>query len=191
MKGPRLQARHAQAAQQLAHRALVQVHLETRLDLRPQVHAAPPDHAVLLQVRPSQDQALQLLHLLSRQRRCAALVAHVAQALNPMRIVAVNPVPQGLAVHAASLRRQQPRVPVQHHRQRQQPPGLLGIRQPRRRRTKPRAVQLRPRDRNRCHAAHPESTLERMDSHPQQLGNPWSQGQSRLVLLRFYNQLYV
>jgi hypothetical protein len=134
----------------------MQRHRDTRLDLRTQVHAAPPNHAVLLQVRPGQDQVLQFLHLLGRQRGRAALVADIAQALNPVRVVAVNPVPQRLAVHAASLRRQQPRMPVQHHGQRQQPPRLLGIGRPRRRRTKPHAVQLRPRDRNRCHAAHPE-----------------------------------
>src|SRR3978361_161378 len=156
VKGPRLQARHAQAAQQLAHCALVQRHRETRLDLRPQVHAAPPDHAVRLQVRPSQDQALQFPHLLSRQRRRAALVADIAQARNAVCVVAVNPVPQGLPVHAASLGRQGSWLPVQHHRQRQQPAGLLGIGRPRCRRTKPCAVQLRPRDRNRYHATHPE-----------------------------------
>ena len=129
---------------------------------------------------PARTKALQLLHLLRRKRRRAALAADIAQALNTVRVMAVNPVPQRLAVHPARLRRQQAQMPVQHHRQRQQPTGLLGVRRPRRR-TKPRAVQLRPHDRNRCHAAHPEATPEHMDSHPQQLGKPWSQGQSRLV----------
>lgn len=106
-------------------------------------------------VRPSQDQAFQFQHLLGQQRRRAALVADIAQACNTVLVVAVNPVPQGLPVHAASLGRQGSWVPVQHQRQRQQPPGLLGIGRPRRRRTKPCAVQLRPRDRNRPHATHP------------------------------------
>ena len=109
-----------------------------------------------VRIRPSQDQALQFPHLLSRQRRRAALVADIAQARNAVCVVAVNPVPQGLPVHAASLGRQGSWVPVQHHRQRQQPAGLLGIGRPRCRRTKPCAVQLRPRDRNRYHATHPE-----------------------------------
>ncbi len=171
VEGSRLQARQAQPPQQLAHRALVHLNLEPGLDPRLQVHTPPPDHAVLRKVRPDQDQGLQLLQLLAAQRRRAAAAGHVPQALNAVRVVAVDLVAQGLAVHPARLRRKQPGVPVQHHCQGQQPPRLPGVRRPRRRRAKPRAVQVAPRDRNRCHATHPESNTGHRDSHPKQLGN--------------------
>ena len=172
MVGPRLQACHPQPAQQLTHGPLMHLNLEPGLDLRPQVHAAPAHNVVLGKVRPGQDQGLQLPHLLAGQRRGAALVARVPQALNAVRVVAVDPVAQGLPVHAARLRRKQTWVPIQDQRQRQQPPGLLGVRRARRRRAQPRAVQIIPRDCNQGHAAYPQSSPGHIDSHPKQLGNP-------------------
>ncbi len=63
-------------------------------------------------------------------------------------------------------------MPVQDHRQRQQTAGLLGIARPCRRRPQRRAAQVISRDRNRCHATHPKPNTERMDPHPEPLGNP-------------------
>ena len=97
MVWPRLQARQAQPAQQLAHRALM--HLDRELGLDPQaLRATPPANAVACKVRPGQHEVVQLPHLRGRQRRRAALVADAAQALNPLGIVAVTPIAQALAI---------------------------------------------------------------------------------------------
>src|ERR1019366_1681734 len=84
----------------------------------------------------------------------------------------MHPVAQRLPVHAAGPCCQKPRMPVQHHCNRQNAPRLLGIR---------RACRLRPQLRNTqilacnldCrHAALRESMTRGIDSYPGQFGNP-------------------
>src|ERR1019366_2707281 len=96
----------------------------------------------------------------------------VGQPGHTILVVAMHPVAQRLPVHAAGPCCQKPRMPVQHHCNRQNAPRLLGIR---------RACRLRPQLRNTqilacnldCrHAALRESMTRGIDSYPGQFGNP-------------------
>jgi hypothetical protein len=66
----------------------------------------------------------------------------VRQPGQAIRVAAMHPVAQGLPVHATGLRRQQPRKTIQHHRNGQNAPRLLGVSRPRRRRPQLRNTQI-------------------------------------------------
>ena len=70
-------------------------------DHRAQVEAAPTGYPVDRQVRASKHQVLQILQLLVRQRRWTAAARRIAQTADAIVVVAVNPVAQGLTIHAA------------------------------------------------------------------------------------------
>ena len=78
----------------------------------------PPAHdAVDLAVRPRLDDRGELSQLLRRQTRLRALRPMVEEALRPRCVEAVNPVAQGLAVHAADPGRRAAIHPVANRRQ--------------------------------------------------------------------------
>jgi hypothetical protein len=112
----------AQAVQQLAHAALVQTDAEQVRDPSLDVRAAPSHDLVFDQVRPSPHPARDLRLLIDRQTRRNAAAVPASQARHAVGIVAVNPVPQGLPVHASQPRRVLALAPVQDQGQRQQPP---------------------------------------------------------------------
>jgi hypothetical protein len=90
---PHRQAGEAEPAQDLADRALVQLDVEAGLDQRLQVGPPPAHHAVRFRVRSLLDDLVQLRHLLGREARLAPRPGPVVQAGEPLRVVAVHPVP--------------------------------------------------------------------------------------------------
>jgi hypothetical protein len=89
---------------------------------------------------------------------------------------AMHPVAQRLPVHAAGMCRQKPRMPVQHHCNRQNAPRLLGIRRACRLRPQLRNAPISARNLNRRVGALRESMTCGIDSRPGQFGNPQESG---------------
>jgi hypothetical protein len=78
----------------------------------------PPAHdAVDLTVGPRLDDRGELSQLLRRQTRLRALRPMVEEAVRPRCVEAVDPVAQGLAVHAADPGRRAATHPVANRRQ--------------------------------------------------------------------------
>src|SRR5215213_6058787 len=110
---PRLLPGEVEALDQPQHPGLAVAHPEAALDQGAQVAGAPGDAAVALELRAPEDQRL--------ERRLPALVQAarpsrarpVAQAVDALGVVAVDPVPQRLPVHARGPRRRAPAHAVQ------------------------------------------------------------------------------
>ena len=147
--GSHRQAGEAQPAQHLADRALVQPDREAGLDQGLEVDPPPPHHAVPLRVRPPLHDVLQLGLLLGRQPRPRPRAAPVAQPGQPLLVVPVHPVAQGLPVHAGVPRRLHPRGALQHEGERQHAARRLRVPAPARLPPRLGRARLLPRDRHR------------------------------------------
>src|SRR4051812_40170017 len=158
--------------QQLADAAFVKADAETRLDPIPQVGAAPADNTVLLGIRTVLNPALQFAHLRRRQAELAARARSVNQASHAVPVVAVHPVTQTLALHAACLGRQLPRMIIQHHRNSQHPPRLPWVLRARRLGTKLASGQVITGNPEQSQCLPRESTVSRIDSQPAAFENP-------------------
>ena len=108
---------------------------------------------VARQVWTGQRQRLERGHLVRRERGRPSRARRVGQARDPVRVVAMNPVPQRLAIHAASLRRIRPRRAVDHMRDRKNAAGDAAIVAPRRLPPKLGRRVVHPSDRH-SHAHH-------------------------------------
>ena len=140
----------AERRQILADRPLVQLDPERAAIRRSQVLPPPAHHPVHRRVGAGLQPGHEFGHLLGIEPPRPRRRPPVREPGEPLRVVAVHPVPQRLPVHPAGLRRGLPVDALQHQRQRQHPPRRLRIPAPRRRRPQLRRRQLRPRDRNRC-----------------------------------------
>ena len=89
-------------AQQLADRALVQRHAEALGDALAQVRASPAHHPIPLRVRPLLDPGGEFGLLRRREAGLAPRRGSVGQPRKPLGVVAVDPIAQGLALHAAA-----------------------------------------------------------------------------------------
>ena len=128
MVGPRLQPGQAQPTQHLADRPLVHDHPVPLGNRCRQVEAAPTGHTVDRRIGTGEHQSLQLLHLLRRQCRWTAAAMGIAQPADTIVIIAVNPVAQRLAIHAAGRCRFRPRRSFEHKSDRQYPASLPTVR---------------------------------------------------------------
>ena len=139
-----------QPRQQLAHGALVHLHLEVPGDLVTQIPAPPAHHLVHIRLRPLADPRRER-RLLRRGQLAPATTGAgpVLQACKPGLVGAMHPVSQGLPVHPRCLRRLRPGPAFQHQSQRKHPPRRSRILLSRSRTPKTCGVQARPRDRNR------------------------------------------
>jgi len=90
-----------------------------------EVHSTPAHDPVLLTIRPGLDEGRELSQLLRRKARLGTLGPVVDEALRARGVEAMDPVAQGLAVHAADLRRGAPVHSVADRSQRQKPPALV------------------------------------------------------------------
>lgn len=109
-----------------------------------QIGPPPAHHAVNGRIRTLFNKLRKGLLHLRRQRALEIVAPALPQALNAFAIVAVNPVPQRLPVHAAGFRRASPVHSIQHQRNRQYPADnqrVLLLR----RLSKPRRAQVKPR----------------------------------------------
>src|SRR5689334_99737 len=164
--GTHRQAGEAEPAQHLADRALVQPDREPRLEQGPEIDPAPAHHAVAVRIGALFDGRRQLGLLLGRETRPAPRPGPVAQARETLGVVTVDPVGQGLPVHAGRPRRLLPRGPLQHQRQGEHPPRRPRVPAPRRLAPQAARVQLAPRDRDR----HPRPPVSASNHRPTRAG---------------------
>ena len=134
----------AEVRQILADGAFVHLHAQPHFKFLLQIHPPPAHHFMHRRIRPSLHQSRQSFLLAGTERALVSAGPPLAQARNTFGVVVVNPVAQGLPVHAAGLGRGLPVHPFEHQRDRQHPPHdqrvLLLLRKPaqvRRRQIKP------------------------------------------------------
>ena len=170
MLRPGRQAHIAQFRQQLADRALVHRDAEQDLDLLLEIDAPPAHDTILVRIGAGLDKPGDLRLLLRAEPRLAAFRLAVGQTCDPLGVVAVHPVPQGLPVHATSLGRVCSVRPFQHQRNRQNPPRCSRILQPRALAAKLGRHHVQTRDRD----THPKllSIGDRKESQSEPLRNP-------------------
>lgn len=132
---PYRQAPEAEAAQQSANRSLGQRDAELLGDLSPEIGSSPADDAMLGQTRPFPNPLSNLLLLFGRKAARRARRCPVVKPLQSLDVIAMDPVPQRLSLHAAQPRRLAPRLAIQNMRQRQHPTRCIGVPRPRRRTT--------------------------------------------------------
>ena len=135
--------------QQGADAALGQMYAEAGLDHLRQVDPAPADHAVLGQIGTGADQRRQLGLMIRRQAGLGARWLAVRQPGQALLVEAMDPVAQGLTVHAAGLRRLGTAATLHHQSERQHAPGRGRILGARGRLTKACRVVVCPPDCNR------------------------------------------
>src|SRR3974390_588069 len=92
-----------------------------------EVDPTPAHDAVLLTIRAGFDDLRELSQLLRRKPRLGTFRPVVDEALGTPRIEAMDPVTQGLAVHASDLRRSAPIHSIPDRSQRQKPPALVDV----------------------------------------------------------------
>jgi len=124
---PGRQAHIPQPRQKLADRALVHRDAEQVFDLPLEVDAPPTHDAVPVRIRASLNKRGDLRLLFRAEQGRPARRFPVAQSLHALGVVTVDPVPEGLPVHAARLGSVRTIRSFQHQRNRQKPPRRLGI----------------------------------------------------------------
>ena len=127
MIGARLQPGQPERVQPLAHRADVNPGVVTPRRFLLQVHAAPAHHTMQCRIGSRNHQRPEFRFLLDRQLRRAAGGDARSKAANPLGIVAMHPVTQRLAVHAALPGGLATAGAVQHQRNRQYPADLVSV----------------------------------------------------------------
>ena len=140
----------AELGQNLADRAFMQFDTEAPPQLVAQVHPPPAYHSVPSRIGPRLDQLDQFNLLLRCEFRLRTWRLQVMQTAQALSVVAVHPIPQGLAIHAASLGRQLAIRTVEDQRDSQHPPRRRTVLLPASRRAKLRCRQIKPCDRYRC-----------------------------------------
>jgi len=140
----------AELRQHLADRTFVQCDPEAPLEFVAQIDSPPAHYPMTSRIGTRLDQRGQISLLFGRQLRLGTRGLAIVQAAQALGVVAMNPVPQGLAVHAAGLGRRLAIHPVKHHRNSQHSPRRRSVLLAAGRRTKLRCRQIKPCDRNRC-----------------------------------------
>lgn len=112
----------AELRQNLADRAFMQRYTETSFQLGAQIHTPPADHPVARRIGSRLDPLGQFGELLRRESWLGTWRRQIVQAAQALGIVAMHPIPQGLAIHAAGFGRRPAIRTVQNHRNGQHPP---------------------------------------------------------------------
>jgi hypothetical protein len=150
----------AEPVQDLAHRALVIGHPEALGDEALQVDPPPAHDAMHGLIRTGLDELGQVSLLRGGQARRMALGPGVPQPIRAALVEAVDPVAQGLPVHAADPCRVRPAHPIEDGSQRQQASALVGILCRGRKAAKLSGREVRPHTHRRWHGASPPRTME-------------------------------
>jgi hypothetical protein len=134
--------------------ALVHRHEKACQDPLPQIAQPPANDAVFSNIRPLTHPGRKLRLLLDSQLRGrTTAVQTVRQAVDPLLIVADNPVAQGLPIHAAVLGGLCTTVTLKHQCQSQKPPSNTGLANTRRMSAQRSRIVIPPRDLHRhCHS---------------------------------------
>ncbi len=117
----------AKLVQDLADRALVIDYAEALGDEVLKVDPPPAHDPMQGPIRSDLDQLSQFTLLLGREARRMALGPDVLQPRRAALVEAVDPIAQGLAIHAADACRLGPAHPVEDGREGQQASALVGI----------------------------------------------------------------
>jgi len=145
----------AELGQNLADRAFMQFDAEAPLQLVAQVHPPPTYNPVTSRIGTRLDQFYQLGLLFRREFRLRSRHLQVVQAIYSLGVVAMHPIPQGLAIHAAGLGRQLAIRTVEDHRDSQHSSRRRTVLLAASSRTKLCCRQIKPCDRYRCsHRCH-------------------------------------
>ena len=94
----------AELSQQRSHITLVIIHAKPFLDDALQIDASPANDPIGAEIRPRINNRRQFGLLIGGQTRLDAPSMQVAQSVGPELVEPVNPVPQGLPIHAADAR---------------------------------------------------------------------------------------
>src|SRR6516225_3139279 len=130
MPGPGADMRKAQFLENTSQPYFGEINAEAFPEHPFQIHAAPASHPVLLRIGSCLNKLTQFLFLLVRKSRPAPRWLDVDETIGPLRIEAVHPVAQRLAIHTPNASRLLAIHPFQYCRNRQQPPHLIGVLHP-------------------------------------------------------------
>ncbi len=119
--------RERQRRQQAGDRPLAVADAKALLDHPLEIDAPPANHAVDRRIGAGLDDHRQLCHLRVRQPPPAARTRTVLQAVRPLVIEPMRPIPQRLAIHAADLRGVRAAHTVVNRRQSQKTANLARI----------------------------------------------------------------
>ena len=144
--------------EQPRHRAFVVMGAEVVFDPRRQINPPPPHHPVYLGIGTALHNRRQALQLRRRQLHRRPGQGAVDQAFRPFGVEAVNPVAQGLAVHAAKTGRRRAAVTFVNRRNRQQTTNLTTIPRPRRNSPHRCRVEIITKS-DRCHDKPPRCRI--------------------------------
>lgn len=161
--------REAELVQDLADRARVVGHAEALGDQLLEVDPAPAHDTMHGPIWTGLDELGQFGLLVRGEAGRVALGADVLQPLRAALVEAVNPVAQGLAVHAAEARRLAPAHPVQDGGEGQKATALVGVLRRGREPTKLMGREVRPHPHGGWHRAGPPYATE---SDQAKGGNP-------------------
>ena len=127
MHRSRLEPCQADLMQPLADRAFVDFDRKAALDHVQQVHTSPAYDFVGCRVRSLDHQVSQFGHLRFCQKWRAARTGAGFQPFDTRLVVAMNPIAQGLPIHAVGRCGFAARMTIQNHRQRQEPANLRPV----------------------------------------------------------------
>src|SRR3954468_18194426 len=161
--------RKADPVQDLAHGALVVDDTEALSDEVLQVDPAPTHDPVHGPIRSGLDEAGEFSLLLGAEAGRVALGPNVLQPLGSVLVEAMDPVSQGLAIHAADAGGLCPVHPVQDRGEGQQASALVGVLRYGRKPAKLTGRKIRPHCHGCWHGADPPRTME---ADQTQSGNP-------------------
>src|SRR5271163_4457868 len=135
----------------------MQIDAKSTRDAVAQVDTTKPHHAITGKIGTFFYPGSNLLFFGLGQARRTAAPGAVGQPYKPRLVIAMNPVAQGLSIHAAGLRSSFATIAIQHHGNRQNAPRLLAVRGAPGRSPKFNQRQIRPCNRYRNHATPRES----------------------------------
>ena len=117
MAGPWADVGEANPFQKSADVALAKINAEALLHHPLEIDAPPANDAVFFAVWTRLDYGGEFRQSLGRKPGLDAAGVNVAQAIGPLFIEAMNPIAQGLAIHAADARGVRPVHAVENRRQ--------------------------------------------------------------------------
>jgi hypothetical protein len=150
--------------EQLAHAAFVEFDAKLGRNAVSQIGTPEPHHAIAGEFGALFDPGRKLALLDPAQAGGAAASRPVSKPFQPFLIVAVNPVAQRLAVHAAKPRCLLAAETIEHHGYGQDARRLFGIRRCPCRRTQIGGTHIRSSNRYRSHI-HPRESMLTASSH--------------------------
>ena len=112
----------AKLRQHLADRAFMQHDAEASFQLIAQIHAPPAHHPMTNRIGTRFDQLGQFGLLFRGESWLGTRCLQIVQAAQAFSVVAMHPVAQALAIHAAGFGRGPAICTVENHRNSQQPP---------------------------------------------------------------------